>query len=105
MKKLFFALAVALTCAVQSAPKYEGPIKAEEVRARDGIGHVLEKIRAGKEITVAYLGGSITEMSGWRNLTTEWLRKTYRHDDRILDQAFRGQRQDEEFLQARRTAF
>lgn len=77
MKKLFFALAVALTCAVQSAPKYEGPIKAEEVRARDGIGHVFEKIRAGKEITVAYLGGSITEMSGWRNLTTEWLRKTY----------------------------
>ena len=52
-------------------------VKAEEVRARDGIGNVMKKIRSGEEVTVAYLGGSITAMNGWRNKTTEWLRTTY----------------------------
>jgi lysophospholipase L1-like esterase len=28
-------------------------------------------------VTVAYLGGSITAMNGWRNKTTDWLRTTY----------------------------
>ncbi len=45
---------------------------------RNGVGHFLKKIREGKkEIVVAYLGGSITAMNGWRNMTTHWLRKTY----------------------------
>jgi hypothetical protein len=62
---------------LNAAPKYEGLVKAEEVRARQGIGNVLKKIRAGEEIVVAYLGGSITAMNGWRNMTTDWLRETY----------------------------
>lgn len=48
---------------------------AKEVRVRDGVGNFLEMLNAGKPVTVAYLGGSITEMSGWRNMTTDWLRK------------------------------
>ena len=42
--------------------------EAVEFRARGGIPHVLEKIKAGngKEIRVAYLGGSITAAPGWR---------------------------------------
>ena len=48
---------------------------AKEVRDRDGVGNFLEKLNAGKPVTVAYLGGSITEMNGWRNMTTVWLRK------------------------------
>ena len=52
-------------------------VKAEEVHVRKGAGNFLEKLKAGKSVTVAYLGGSITEMSGWRNMTTDWLRKTY----------------------------
>ncbi|HNX35415.1 MAG TPA: GDSL-type esterase/lipase family protein [Kiritimatiellia bacterium] len=52
-------------------------VKADEIRAREGVGHVMAKIRAGEEITVAYLGGSITAMNGWRNKTTEWLKATY----------------------------
>ncbi len=58
------------------APVYRA-VKADEVRAREGVGHVMAKIRAGEEITVAYLGGSITAMNGWRNKTTEWLKATY----------------------------
>ena len=57
-------------------PVYQ-QVKAEEVRAREGIGNVMAKIRAGQEITVAYLGGSITAMNGWRNKTTDWLKATY----------------------------
>ena len=52
--------------------------KVEEVNVREGVGNFLRKIREGKkEIVVAYLGGSITAMTGWRDLTTDWLKKTY----------------------------
>lgn len=77
MKQLWMMLSLAAVLVAQGAPVYNGPVKAEEVRVRTGIGHLMEKIRAGNEITVAYLGGSITAMQGWRNLTTDWLRKTY----------------------------
>ena len=50
---------------------------AVESVPRQGIGNFLAKVRAGESVTVAYLGGSITEMNGWRNLTTAWLRETY----------------------------
>lgn len=48
---------------------------AKEVNVRQGVGNFLAKLKAGKPVTVAYLGGSITAMSGWRNMTTDWLRK------------------------------
>ena len=50
-------------------------VPAEEVHVRKGVGNFLAKLKTGKPVTVAYLGGSITEMSGWRNMTTDWLRK------------------------------
>jgi lysophospholipase L1-like esterase/antitoxin (DNA-binding transcriptional repressor) of toxin-antitoxin stability system len=73
------AVAVASAMALTAAemPVYQAAVQAEEVRSREGIGHVMAKIRAGQEITVAYLGGSITAMNGWRNKTTEWLGATY----------------------------
>lgn len=78
MKKLILSLVAASSLfALEAAPKYEGLRKAQEVQAREGIGNVLKKIRAGEEIVVAYLGGSITSMNGWRNMTTDWLKETY----------------------------
>lgn len=50
---------------------------SEEVVVREGIGTFVAKATAGKPVTVAYLGGSITEMNGWRNLTTVWLKKEF----------------------------
>jgi lysophospholipase L1-like esterase len=44
---------------------------------RGGLPNVMAKLQAGEAVTVAYLGGSITQMDGWRNLTTQWLRETY----------------------------
>lgn len=52
-------------------------VSAQEVRARHGVGNVIERAESGREVTVAYLGGSITAMSGWRNKTTAWLRSTW----------------------------
>ena len=66
---------------LKDGPLYGGAAQAaDELKARatrDGIGHVMAKIRAGKEVGVAYLGGSITQMNGWRRLTQEWLAKRY----------------------------
>ena len=82
MKGQLFGLVMGMvmaSCAVQAVveqPVYQA-VRAEEVRARDGIGNVMTKIRAGREVTVAYLGGSITAMNGWRNKTTDWLKTTY----------------------------
>ncbi len=74
------AAAVAVACAgrlvAAELPVYQA-VKAEEVRPREGIGNVMKKIQAGQEVTVAYLGGSITAMNGWRNKTTDWLKATY----------------------------
>ena len=60
---------------LQAEPTFNGLVKAQEVRAREGVGNFLAKLKAGKTVTVAYLGGSITAMKGWRNMTTDWLRK------------------------------
>lgn len=74
-------LSAALAIGVAAVAAAEGPVyrsvKAERIRARGGIGNVMAKIRAGEEVTVAYLGGSITAAEGWRPKTTAWLRKTY----------------------------
>ena len=74
------AAVVGLSLAAEVLKTVDGKVelvKAEEVHARKGVGNFIAKLKAGKPVTVAYLGGSITEMSGWRNMTTDWLRKTY----------------------------
>ena len=75
MKMMIPTLILAAIC--QAQPTFNGLVDAEEVHARAGVGNFMEKVRSGQEVTVAYLGGSITAMNGWRNLTTDWLRATY----------------------------
>ncbi len=67
-----------------ATPKYKDPIPAVEVAPRKGVGNFLKKLRDGKPVTVAYLGGSITAQGddatgkrGWRVKTTKWLRETF----------------------------
>ena len=74
MRRLWLAVGLAVCGLLQAVPVYSGPAKAQEVRARNGVGNFLAKLKAGKTVTVAYLGGSITAMKGWRNMTTDWLR-------------------------------
>lgn len=58
------------------APVYRA-VKAEPIRMRQGIGNFLRTVEGGGEVTVAYLGGSITAANGWRPKTTAWLRESY----------------------------
>lgn len=44
---------------------------------RGGIGNTLAKLEAGKEVRIAYFGGSITAANGWRPKTLAWLRQRY----------------------------
>ncbi len=75
MRLLPLSVCIATGFALHAAPTYNGLVKAQEVHAREGVGNFLAKLKAGKTVTVAYLGGSITAMNGWRNMTTEWLQK------------------------------
>lgn len=84
MKKAIAVSAVVAAClalplAGRAAPSFAGQVAAAECRARSGIGNFAEKARAGAPVKVAYFGGSITEMDGWRRLSLEWLRA--RHPD------------------------
>jgi len=58
------------------APKYQ-QVPAVPFRVRDGLGNVLTKLKAGKAVRIAYLGGSITAQNGWRPKTLNWFRETF----------------------------
>ncbi|MVM33174.1 SGNH/GDSL hydrolase family protein [Spirosoma sp. HMF4905] len=52
-----------------------------EFHQRGGLPNFFQKIKEGREINVAYIGGSITEADeGWRSLTFNWLRINYPHN-------------------------
>ncbi|WP_138475603.1 SGNH/GDSL hydrolase family protein [Dyadobacter bucti] len=45
---------------------------------RGGLPNFFSKIKSGKEVRIAYIGGSITEANnGWRDLTFKWFREKY----------------------------
>jgi len=52
-------------------------VAAVECRPRGGLPNVLAKARAGRDVRVAYLGGSITAAPGWRVLSLEGLRRRF----------------------------
>ena len=70
-------LGLGVMSGAQAAPTFAGKVKAVECTPRGGVGHVMAKINAGENVRVAYFGGSITEMDGWRRLSREWLAATY----------------------------
>ncbi|MBN1127075.1 MAG: hypothetical protein JXA82_18885 [Sedimentisphaerales bacterium] len=53
--------------------------EAVECRPREGLPNVLDKLKEGGSVRIAYLGGSITAQPGWRVKTLEWFRQTYPH--------------------------
>jgi lysophospholipase L1-like esterase len=46
-------------------------------QTRGSIGNVLAKLNAGKDVKIAYFGGSITAAPGWRPKTLDWFKKTW----------------------------
>ena len=62
--------------AAVAAPEYK-PVAATLYNQRDGLGNVLAKLKSGKPVKIAYLGGSITAAAGWRIKTREWFASQY----------------------------
>jgi hypothetical protein len=62
--------------AADNAPVYH-PVPARVLCPRDGLGNVLEKLKAGDEIRIAYLGGSITAAAGWRVKSLAWFAEQF----------------------------
>lgn len=44
---------------------------------RGGLLNALFKLQNGEDITIAYIGGSITQMDTWRTYTTKWFEDSY----------------------------
>ncbi|MDR2754792.1 MAG: SGNH/GDSL hydrolase family protein [Planctomycetaceae bacterium] len=52
-------------------------VPMEQLQIREGVGNVLDKLKQGERVTIAYLGGSITAANGWRPKTTEWFKTNF----------------------------
>jgi lysophospholipase L1-like esterase len=72
-----FLLALALLCASRSPGATNELAPAVECHARGGLPNVCAKLKAGAEVRIAYLGGSITAQDGWRPKTLNWFRKSF----------------------------
>jgi len=70
---LFGAVLMSLD-AVSGEPE---PVPAKLFRVRGGLGNALAKLDAGGPVNIAYFGGSITAMPGWRTKTLKWFQDTW----------------------------
>lgn len=52
-------------------------VKPELLKARDGLKNVFSKLKDGKDVRIAYFGGSITAANGWRVKTLQWFKETW----------------------------
>lgn len=80
---LFAAAGLGTLCMPAAAkpapePVYQ-PMPAQLFAPRDGLGNLFAKLQAGKDVSIAYFGGSITAQEGWRPKTLKWFRDTYPH--------------------------
>lgn len=74
--RLFHVITAALI--VAAAPLHaQATANATELSARDGLPNFFDKLKAGGEVRVGYLGGSITAANGWRVKSLKWLQEQY----------------------------
>lgn len=52
-------------------------ITIPECQPRGGLPNFFAKLEAGGPVRIAYIGGSITEAYGWRDLSRDWFAKQY----------------------------
>lgn len=64
---------MAVSCALRGMSA--GPVG--EFSMRDGLPNFFAKLKAGQEVRIAYLGGSITAAPGWRLLSQQWFAGQY----------------------------
>ncbi|MGN0853836.1 MAG: SGNH/GDSL hydrolase family protein [Kiritimatiellia bacterium] len=78
MGKMASVFAGCLLGAVAMGAEVNDPAVAEECRVRAGLPNVLARLEAGGNVSIAYLGGSITAAgNGWRSQTLAWFRTRF----------------------------
>jgi len=80
IKKLLLSLScllIAITSPVSGAEQDFPIVKPEILKPRDGLKNTLKKLENGEEVCIGYIGGSITEWTGWREMTFKWFQTTY----------------------------
>lgn len=65
------------TSTMADPPKVFQLIPAKLSVQRSGLGNVFAKLKAGKEVRIAYFGGSITAQAGWRVKTLKWFQDNH----------------------------
>lgn len=82
--KILFTLLISLSLvwitklSAQNSKTYNFDVtKTEELRVRDGLPNFFQKLKAGEDVTVGYIGGSITNGGLWRAKSIEWFNSEY----------------------------
>jgi lysophospholipase L1-like esterase len=71
------ALCLVMPSGVAQPVDSPSPVKAVECRPRGGLPNFFAKAKAGGDVRVAYLGGSITAAPGWRVFSLDQLKKDF----------------------------
>ncbi|MGN6494966.1 MAG: GDSL-type esterase/lipase family protein [Agriterribacter sp.] len=78
MWKQFIIAALLYAGVFTIAPQAAAQLSSETfVHFYGNLNNTFHQVRNKKEVTVAFLGGSITENPGWRTKTAEYLEQTY----------------------------
>ncbi|MDV7187993.1 SGNH/GDSL hydrolase family protein [Lutibacter sp. TH_r2] len=78
MKSLFTFIICLIALTVTGQNKYNfDTTKTEELRVRDGLPNFFKKLKEGKNVTIGYIGGSITNGGLWRAKSLEWFKSEY----------------------------
>src|ERR1051325_2401279 len=79
MKLLYLAMCLTAAVSLHAQVRVKAPLKSEDYIIRNGgLDNVWYRMQKDKEAHVVFLGGSITNMSGWRDLLCKYLKDTYR---------------------------
>jgi len=79
MKLLYLAMCLTAAVSLHAQVRVKAPLKSEDYIIRNGgLDNVWYRMQKDKEAHVVFLGGSITNMSGWRDLVCKYLKDTYR---------------------------
>lgn len=73
---LVVALTFIMGAIAMAAPVYQQQ-PAKICVPRQGLGNFFAKLNAGKDVKIAYFGGSITAAAGWRVKTFKWFQEQY----------------------------
>lgn len=77
MPRILLVLVLTLPLHAAEKPAESPLVPAVESTARGGLPNFFDKLKAGKEVRIAYLGGSITAQEGWRPKTLAHFQKAY----------------------------